>query len=298
MKTINEALDTTEQELEQALQEPVTIKTLRHIFNHSILSVVSDMQDNVFEGSNAYGISWAAMRYLLTTLKVNIDDVIEDGESDEFDSSDWGFDERRSHTVDFLNKYRSDTEYEYSVEQHIAHLAIETPEYSESSLCFCDFPDICLIRFYKIALEEKNSWSLYDDSKVKEIEDFIQSYELRTGQRIVPADANVVYESKKFNDLYVYICEEFQSNDRPEHEMMYFIEALMCWMCPSMSFNYRSSELLDIYIHDGSERFRTLSEYLVDVFFSDAFEDIVNNASERIETKVCILLERAIGYGD
>ncbi|RTX96387.1 hypothetical protein EJ576_21925 [Pseudomonas sp. C 49-2] len=295
MKTINEALDTAEQALEKSLQETVTIKTLRHIFNHSILSVVNDMYES--QDDTVLGISSAGYRYLTVTMGINVEGVIVDGESLEDEDDDLAVVDRMSN-VDFFNNYKSDAEYDYSVEHHVARLALEIPELPLSSLRFGNFYDHCVLYFFKKALEENiTSWNLFDDAKVLELQEFIKVYNVGSNCEPVPADANVVYEAKSFQDLFVYICEEFPS-DRPDHEMLYFMEALMCWMCPCMSFHYRSSELLDIYIHDDSERFRTLSEYLVDVFFSDAFADIVINASERTDCKLISLLERTLGYGD
>lgn len=296
MKTINEALDTTEQALAQSLEQPVSIKTLRLLFNHSILSVVNDMYES--QDDTVLGISSAGYRYLTVTLGINVEGVIEDGESSESKNHEWSVDDNRTHNVNFLNSYKSDADYDYSVENHVARLALEIPELPLSSLRFGNFYDHCVLYFFQKALEENiTSWNLFDDAKVVELQEFIKVHKVGSNCESVPADANVVYEAKSFQDLFVYICEEFPS-DRPDHEMLYFMEALMCWMCPCMSFHYRSSELLDIYIHDDSERFRTLSEYLVDVFFSDAFADIVINASERTDVKLMLLLERTLGYGD
>lgn len=170
MMNINNALSRSEEALEQELNKTVSMETLRAIFNNSLLNVASDMQEASFHRADDFHISAAAAFYL-EDMNVELEGIIFDGESLEDDNQ---YEYFRSRTNTFFYEYeRLTSDHEYCVENHIAKLAMKIPKLGKDSSGMNDFTDDVLLNLFAKAMLKTDSWAIYDDSKVAEIEHFI-----------------------------------------------------------------------------------------------------------------------------
>lgn len=290
MKTINEALDATEKALEIALQDTVTMNTLRAIFDNSLLRVVRDMEESFLVSGKAFYVNDRALEYL-NGKGLNLNcclfsaGYIDDREMyyGKLDSTNY-----------FFWKYKIDSEYDYCIEVNVAKLAFMLPPYGYRRR---EFNDEALMAFFAKSLNLE-CWSVYDDAKVAELTAFIvanDSSDFSINEHASPPHgANAVYEAENYKALYDYICSEFKSN-RSSTEMFWFMQSLICWMCPDMSMSFdRDDESVDIYYEDGCNRIRGAYLDLKAAFLSDRFMFMVNENYDSESLLIPYVLESYI----
>lgn len=290
MKTINDALSQSEQILEQELKQPVTINTLRAIFDNSLLRAALDMEDAFEDSGKGFYVNDRALEYL-------------DGKGlllNEYLFSATKIDDREIYygkldsTNYFFWKYKKDSEYEYCVEDHVAKLAFMLPPYGYRRT---EFSDQVVLGFFAKSLN-LDCWSVYNDAKVEELKAFIvanvsSEYSIKE-HASPPYGANAVYEAENYQSLYGYVCNEFKSN-RSSTEMFWFMQSLICWMCPDMSMSFDiDDQTVDIYYEDGCNRIRGAYLDLKTAFLSDRFMFLVNEEYDSESMLISYLLESYI----
>lgn len=115
-------------------------------------------------------------------------------------------------------------------------------------------------------------------------------------RKISDRDTFVVSNSKSYKELYAAIITEF-SKGRSDEDLFFFIENLLCWMCPEVSLCLDEDETVEVFYDQGSFIAGDLQD-LVKLVASDDFSGIVEAEAPTRYISLIANIEKYFDWGD
>lgn len=115
-------------------------------------------------------------------------------------------------------------------------------------------------------------------------------------RKISERDTLLVSNSKSYKELYTAIITEF-SKGRSDEDLFFFIENLLCWMCPEVSLCLDEDETVEVFYDQGSFIAGDLQD-LVKLVASDDFIGIVEAVEPTRYFSLMANIEKYLEWGE
>lgn len=109
-------------------------------------------------------------------------------------------------------------------------------------------------------------------------------------------DTKIVSNAQSYKDLYAAIIPEFRKN-RSDEDLFFFIENLLCWMCPKISLCLDEDGTVEVFYDQGSFIAGDFQD-LVKLVTSDDFIGIVEAAAPTRYFALFANIEKYFDMGD
>lgn len=106
----------------------------------------------------------------------------------------------------------------------------------------------------------------------------------------------LVSDSKSYKELYAAIIPEF-SKSRSDEDLFFFIENLLCWMCPEISLCLDEYGTVEVFYDQGSFIAGDFKD-LVKLVSSDDFSGIVEGEAPTCYFELIANIEKYFDWDD